>query len=140
MRRLRVLWMLMCISGISIIFATLGSHHHLATMGQTGSVETIATPYFLENYFTDAQDIPVQKMVHIEAGAHPDDALKETLWLQAMADATRFPQAIVAHATLNNTNVEAVLEAHSQHKNLRGIRHIINWHSNPNLTYTQKIY
>lgn len=106
--------------------------------GPNGSVKTIATSYLLENYQIDTQDIPVQKIVHIEAGAHPDDALKETQWLQAMADATRFPQAIVAHATLNNTNVEAVLEAHSQYKNLRGIRHIINWHPNPNLTYTPK--
>lgn len=106
--------------------------------GPNGSVETIAKPYLLENYFTDAQDIPVQKIVHLEAGAHPDDALKETLWLQAMAEKTTFPQAIVAHAPLNNQNLEAVLEAHSQCKNLRGIRHIVNWHPNPNLTYTPK--
>jgi predicted TIM-barrel fold metal-dependent hydrolase len=106
--------------------------------GPNGSVKKIATPYLLENYHTDAQDFSVQKIVHVEAGAHPEDALKETQWLQTMADTTGFPHAIVAHAPLNNNNVEALLEAHSHSKNLRGIRHIINWHSNPNLTYTPK--
>jgi len=106
--------------------------------GPNGSVKTIATPYLLENYLTDAQDISIQKIVHIEAGAHAEDALKETQWLQTMADTAGFPQAIVAHAPLNNKNVEALLEEQDQYKNLRGIRQIINWHPNPNLTYTAK--
>lgn len=109
-----------------------------ASDGPNGSVEAIASNYLLENYIADAKQTPVQKIVHIEAGAHPEDALKETQWLQAMADSTGFPQAVVAHASLNNPDVEALLEAHSQYKNVRGIRHIINWHSNPALTYTPK--
>lgn len=109
-----------------------------ANDGPNGSVEAIASDYLLENYFADAQNIPVKKIVHIDAGAHPEDALKETQWLQSMADSKGFPQAIIAHASLNTPDVEALLEAHSEHKNVRGIRHIINWHPNPELTYTPK--
>src|SRR5690606_35684667 len=107
-----------------------------STDGPNGSVKAIAATYGLNNYFIDAQDVPVQKIIHIEAGAHPDDALKETRWLQALADETGFPQAIVAHASLDDPKVETLLAAHSEHKNLRGIRQILNWHQNPALTYT----
>lgn len=108
--------------------------------GPNGSVEPIASDYLLENYFTDAQDIPVKKLVHIEAGAHPDDAVKETQWLQTLANRDNFPQAIVAYAALNNPDLEKLLEGHSEYKNLRGIRHIINWHPNPLLTYNRQNY
>jgi predicted TIM-barrel fold metal-dependent hydrolase len=106
--------------------------------GPNGNVKTIATDYRLEHYFADTQNACVNKVVHIEAGAHPEDALKETKWLQTLADTTGFPQAIVAHAQLNHPDLESLLAAHRTHKNLRGIRHIINWHPNPKLTYTPK--
>lgn len=107
-----------------------------STDGPNGSVKAIAASYGLDNYFIDAQDVPVQKIIHIEAGAHPDDALKETRWLQALADETGYPHAFIAHAPLNDPKVETLLAAHSEHKNLRGIRQILNWHQNPALTYT----
>ncbi|GGY84692.1 hypothetical protein GCM10011613_32130 [Cellvibrio zantedeschiae] len=106
--------------------------------GPNGSVEAIASDYLLENYFADAQNINVKKLVHIEAGANAEDALSETLWLQSLADKTGFPHAIVAHASLNDLAVESLLEVHCLNKNVRGIRHIINWHPNPALTYTPK--
>lgn len=106
--------------------------------GPNGSVEAIAQNYGLSDYFKDAGSTPVQKLVHIEAGAHPDDALKETAWLQAMADQTGQPAAIVGFAALNDPDVERLLEAHTQYKNVRGIRHIINYHPDPRLTYNAK--
>jgi predicted TIM-barrel fold metal-dependent hydrolase len=106
--------------------------------GPNGCVEAIASSYFFENYLTDAQEVAVKKAVHIEAGAHPQDALRETQWLQALADKNGFPQAIVAHAALNHPNIDELLEAQSEYRNLRGIRHILNWHPNPALSYTEK--
>ena len=49
--------------------------------GPNGSVEAIATDYGLDDYLADAAGYPVEKLVHIDAGAHPDDALAETKWL-----------------------------------------------------------
>lgn len=106
--------------------------------GPNGSVEPIASNYLLEHYWTDAHNIPVKKLVHIEAGAHPDDSLKETQWLQTLSDRHGFPQAIIAYAGLNHPDFEKSLETQSCYKNLRGIRHIINWHPNPSLTYTSE--
>jgi len=104
--------------------------------GPNGSVEAIAADYTLDSYFADASGWPVEKLVHIDAGAHPDDALAETRWLQALADASGQPTAIVAFAALNVPDVERLLAAHVECPNVRGIRHILNWHADSRRTYT----
>ncbi|ESQ88698.1 amidohydrolase family protein [Asticcacaulis benevestitus] len=106
--------------------------------GPNGSVEAIASDYTLNDYFADAAGYPVEKIVHIDAGAHPDDALNETKWLQSLADAGRKPNAIVAFAALNRLDIEPLLAAHAEHGNVRGIRHILNWHADPTRTYTPR--
>lgn len=53
----------------------------------------------------------------------------ETAWLQSVADAPEsggIPHGIVAFANLADENVEALLAAHAEFSNLRGIRHILN--------------
>jgi predicted TIM-barrel fold metal-dependent hydrolase len=104
--------------------------------GVAGSVEAIAKTYLLDDYLADAAGFDIAKIVHVDAGADPLDALAETQWLQTMADAKGRPDAIVAYAPLNASGVETLLEAHAAHPNVRGIRQILNWHSDPNLTYT----
>lgn len=101
-----------------------------------GSVEPIAKDYGLDDYLADAGNWDVRGIVHIDAGAHPDDALKETDWLQAMADARGMPNTIIGFANLNNPNVETLLAAHAERSNFRGIRHIVNWHADPKRTYS----
>lgn len=105
--------------------------------GPNGSVEAIAHDYGVDDYFRDAAGYNVVKMVHIDAGADPKDALAETRWLQDMADAGQgFPQAIVGFAALNDPDVEPLLARHALSRNVRGIRHIVNWHPDPARTYT----
>ena len=104
--------------------------------GPNGSVEPIARDYCLDDYLTDAAGWDVRGIVHIDAGAHPDDALKETQWLQAMADARGMPSGIVAFAALESPGLETLLAQHIEHGNVRGIRHIINWHPDPQRSYS----
>jgi predicted TIM-barrel fold metal-dependent hydrolase len=104
--------------------------------GVAGRVEAIARTYLLENYLADAAGFDIAKIVHVDAGADPKDALAETRWLQTLADAQGRPDGIVAYAPLNDPEVEALLEAHAAHPNVRGVRQILNWHADPNLTYT----
>ena len=112
--------------------------------GPNGSVEAIAHDYGLADYFKDAAGYNVAKLVHIDAGAEPRDAVAETRWLQGLASeewadaGAGFPQAIVAFAALNDPNVEDLLARHVESSNVRGIRHIINWHPDPKKTYTAK--
>jgi predicted TIM-barrel fold metal-dependent hydrolase len=80
----------------------------------------------------------VVKSVHIECGWDPSDPVGETAWLQRLADQHGYPHGIVARATLDAPNVEQVLEGHAHHKNIRGIRHAINWHPDPAKTYVTR--
>jgi len=111
-------------------------------VGITGDVSSIAKTYLLDDYLRDAGGASgkfrVAKVVHVEAGANPADSLKETRWLQSVADARGYPQALVAHAELNDPNVEALLAEHTSHRNVRGIRQILNWHPDPKKTYTPR--
>lgn len=109
-------------------------------VGITGDVAPIAHNYLLDDYLADAEQggVHVEKIVHIEAGAHPDDALAETRWLQALSDTRGFPQAIVAHAQLEKPGAAALLEQQAAHRSVRGIRQILNWHPDPARTYTPR--
>jgi len=106
--------------------------------GPNGSVEPIAKNYGLDDYLADADSWDVRGIVHIDAGADPADALKETDWLQAMHDARGMPSAIVAFAALDDPKVERLLAAHAERGAVRGIRHIVNWHADPVRTYTPR--
>ena len=106
--------------------------------GPNGSVEAIARDYTLNDYFADAAGYPVEKIVHIDAGAYGNDALAETEWLQSLANDGGKPNAIIAFAALNDPDVERLLAAHAEHVNVRGIRHILNWHADPKRTYTPR--
>jgi predicted TIM-barrel fold metal-dependent hydrolase len=106
--------------------------------GPNGSVEPIARTYLLPDYFADAGGWDVRGIVHVDAGAVPEAALDETDWLQDMADASGVPNAIIAFAALDAPGIETLLKAHAQRRNVRGIRHIVNWHRDPRRTYTAR--
>lgn len=106
--------------------------------GPNGSVEPIAKTYLLDDYRADVGDWDVRGIVHVDAGAEPAAALDETRWLQAMADREVMPNAIIAFADLSDPDVDTLLARHAAHANVRGIRHIVNWHPDPRRTYTPR--
>ncbi|KQN06832.1 amidohydrolase family protein [Sphingomonas sp. Leaf25] len=106
--------------------------------GPNGSVEPIARTYLLDDYRADAGAWDVRGIVHVDAGAEASAALDETRWLQGMADTAGMPNAIVAFADLSHPDVDRLLAAHAAHANVRGIRHIVNWHADPRRTYTPR--
>jgi predicted TIM-barrel fold metal-dependent hydrolase len=106
--------------------------------GPNGSVEAIASNYLLDDYLAEAAAWNVAGIVHVDAGADPAQALDETNWLQAVADERGLPSAIIAFAALDDPEVERLLAAHASRANVRGIRHIVNWHADPRRTYTPR--
>ena len=106
--------------------------------GPNGSVEAIAHTYLLDDYLADAKAWNVVGAVHVDAGAEAAAALDETRWLQAMSDDRGLPTGLVAFAALDAPDVEALLEAQAAHHGVRGIRHIVNWHADPQRTYTPR--
>jgi predicted TIM-barrel fold metal-dependent hydrolase len=103
-----------------------------------GDVAPIAKSYLLDDYLADAAGHDLVKSVHVDAGFDSAHPVEETRWLQSIADARGFPHGIVARAELHRPDVEATLAAHCAFANMRGIRHIVNWHRDPAKTYVAK--
>jgi predicted TIM-barrel fold metal-dependent hydrolase len=103
-----------------------------------GDIRPIAKDYLLEDYLADTRNQNVVKSVHIECGWDPSNPVGETEWLQQLADKHGYPHGIVARATLDAPNVAQILESHAQYRNIRGIRHAINWHPDPGKTYVDR--
>jgi predicted TIM-barrel fold metal-dependent hydrolase len=80
----------------------------------------------------------VVKAVHVQAGYDPATPLAETSWLQSVADAHGFPHAIVAKVALHEDDAEAQMERHAECRNVRGIRHMLNWHADASKTFTPR--
>ncbi|WP_347092277.1 amidohydrolase family protein [Sphingomonas parapaucimobilis] len=104
--------------------------------GPNGSVESIARTYLPGDYRAEAAGWNVVGAVHVDAGAHPEDALAETQWLEGLAVETGLPDAIIAFADLSDPAVDTLLARHAEHGRVRGIRHIANWHPDAQRSYT----
>ncbi len=82
--------------------------------------------------------VEVLKVVHVET--IPVDPLAETRWVQRLADEGGYPQGIVASADFSRPDAETLLGAHVQARNVRGIRQILNVHSDPRYDYVGRHY
>lgn len=101
--------------------------------GPNGNTRSIARNQMLDDYLAEAANWTIAGFVHVDAGAA--DPLGETDWLQGIADSYGMPSGIVANAALDDPGVETLLAAHAERRSVRGIRHIISWHRDPNRTY-----
>jgi predicted TIM-barrel fold metal-dependent hydrolase len=87
-------------------------------------------------FLGNAGEIEVQMSVDVEA--NPADPLAEACWLQSQADDPAnhgHPHGIVASADLSRADAAILLERLSAIRNVRGIRQILNVHSDPRFDY-----
>lgn len=120
----------------------LDAHHHLwdlsanyypwltdrVTTRVCGEYSAIRKNYLLEDFFKDAADVNLVKSIHVQAEHDHTDPVRETQWLQKVADSPSsrgFPHGIIAYADLSCSDVEAILDAHSSYTNVRGIRQML---------------
>lgn len=115
---------------------TIDAHHHLWDLRENnypwlegppfdahfGSSDHLPRPYDLARYLEEVAKQSIVKSVHVEAGHDPSDPVRETRWLQALADDHGYPHGIVAFADLTAPNARGILEAHCEFQNMRGIR------------------
>lgn len=78
--------------------------------------------YLIKDFLAETRFANVTKAVHVQAAVNTPDPVDETEWLQAFADETGFPQAIVAECHLARPDAAAVLDRHLKYPNVRGIR------------------
>lgn len=92
--------------------------------------EALCRDYLVADYRADSARQAIVKSVHVQAEHDESDPVRETTWLQSVADAPDsggFPHAIVAFADLSEPGVERILEGHAAHRNARGIRQMMNF-------------
>jgi predicted TIM-barrel fold metal-dependent hydrolase len=78
--------------------------------------------YTADEFLADASASNVSKIVHVQAAIGSNDPVEETKWLQAMADSTGYPQAIVGDGRMQQDDVGSVIERHLAYPNFRGMR------------------
>jgi predicted TIM-barrel fold metal-dependent hydrolase len=119
-------------------------HHHLWDLGLNyypwlsdrigprmyGDYSAMRRNYLPDDFRQDIADLPVVASVHVQAEHDHFDPVRETRWLQSVADSPAgggVPQAIVAFADLSGRPepVAALLAEHAQFRHLRGIRQMV---------------
>jgi len=101
-----------------------------------GSYAPLSRNYLPEDYLQDAAGQDLQKTVHIQAEADASDPVAETRWLASVSASV--PNAIVAFADFRAANVETIIAQHCEYEQVRGIRQILNHHTNAALSYTDE--
>ena len=96
-----------------------------------GPYEAIRRDYPIEEYLGDIAGSGVAQSVYVQANWAPARAIDEVAWVQAEAERSGFPHAIVGYADLRDPEVGSVLRAQARHPLLRGIRMQLHWHENP---------
>jgi predicted TIM-barrel fold metal-dependent hydrolase len=130
-------------------------HHHLWDLGLHyypwlvdeplqavfGPYEAIRRNYRIADLRAESCRHELIKSVHIQTDFEPGNPVGETAWLQSVADdpaSNGMPNGIVAYCNLADPDALRILEGHAQYPNLRGIRHILNHHPDPVLTFTDR--
>lgn len=89
-------------------------------LGAVHAVKSLV--YDSEAFQGETRFAGVSKVVHISAAKGTADPVAETSWLQALADQTGLPQAIIGYTRLDGEGVAASLERHAASRNFRGVR------------------
>lgn len=101
-----------------------------------GDTSSMAKTYLLNDFLADCEGVTVEQVVHVEAIVAEIDRLRETSWLQSIANETGYPQGIVAAVDLSQPDALEHLAMQSAHPNVRGIRQVLNMHRVSLYAYT----
>jgi predicted TIM-barrel fold metal-dependent hydrolase len=100
-----------------------------------GDYSDIRKDYLIETFLDDIKNQNVVKSVHLQVEYDHNDPVAETRWLQSIADKHGYPHGIVGFADLSAPDAQAVMEAHREFPNVRGIRQCLNFHRDPVKTF-----
>ena len=109
----------------------------------SGNVAELPRVYRIGEFLADTVDIEVLKVVHVEAFQDASSIPREAVWLQNMADDPKNlgkPEGIVVGINLNELGAVETLAAEAAHRNVRGIRQVLNRHVNPTYNYVDLDY
>lgn len=91
---------------------------------------TAPATYLPDDYSNDAAGVEIVGAIHVEAEWDKTDPVGETRWLEALhagGGARGLQMGIVGFTDLSAPDAEAILEAHADYPNVRGIRQMLNY-------------
>ena len=119
------------------VFEFVDAHHHLWDLKRlyygwltdkpfhghpSGDYSSIMKDYLVTDLQREGAPVNLIKSVHIETADGETDTVKETEWLQEIADKHGMPNGIIARVDLAAENAAGELDRHMQHGNFRGVR------------------
>jgi predicted TIM-barrel fold metal-dependent hydrolase len=96
-----------------------------------GEYAALRRDYLIDEYLAEALPQGVTQSVYVQINVAPGEEEAEIAWVQSVADAHGFPQAIVGYADLASSGLRSTLDREEMHPNLRAIRQQLHWHANP---------
>lgn len=84
--------------------------------------------FLVRDFKANRGDLKVTRFIHEEAVIDRSDPVRETRWLQLIADQPEsegIPHGIVAFADFSQPDIESTLDAHQAYANIRGIRQFV---------------
>jgi predicted TIM-barrel fold metal-dependent hydrolase len=96
-----------------------------------GDYEPIKRDYSINEYLSDIAGQGVARSVYVQTNWPKDRAVEEVAWVQAEADRTGWPHAIVGFVDLFDEAAPATMERQAAFPLMRGVRQQIHWHENP---------
>ncbi|SLN64235.1 amidohydrolase family protein [Roseisalinus antarcticus] len=96
-----------------------------------GAYGGLKRDYALEEYLADIEGTGITGSVYVQANWAPNWAVDEALWVQAEADRTGWPMAIVAYADMTRRDAGKTLDRLAAIPGVRGIRQQLHWHRKP---------
>lgn len=101
-----------------------------------GDTRPLYADYLVGHLRHDAERQNLIKSVHVQANVDPTDPVRETEWLERVADlpdSAGLPTAIVAYVDLSSSAAAEHLARHAAHPRVRGIRQVLNRHADVRL-------
>lgn len=122
---------------MSEAFEFIDAHHHLWDLNRlnygwltdkpflghpSGDYSAIMKDYLVTDLKREGAAVGLIKSVHIETADGETDTVRETAWLQEIADQHGMPNGIIARVDLAAPEAADELDRHSEHANFRGVR------------------
>ena len=100
-----------------------------------GPYEPIRRDYPIEEFLKDQKDSGVEKAVYVQTNWARERFEDEVAWVQATADETGWPHAIVGYADMTVDDVRPQLDRLKAYPLMRGVRMQLHWHETPDYRF-----
>jgi len=86
-----------------------------------GDPTPIQKNYLPDDLRSDAGEFKIEKSVHIQVGAHPEDHIIEAQWIDSVAQECQIPSASVAYCDLEKESRADTLDQLQSLTTVRGV-------------------